>query len=314
MPEPSGPDGPAPAGPVLALVGPTAAGKSAVALEAAERLGAEIVAVDAFTVYRGMDVGTAKPSAHARARVPHHGIDLLDPGEECHVAWFQQAARTAIDDVRHRGRLPLLVGGSGLYFRAVVDPLDFPPTDPALRARIADAYAGDPRRAHADLLARDPDAAARIDPANVRRCVRALEVVELTGRPFSDWRRAWDAQASIYDELRVIGVHADRTALAGRIERRVEAMLAGGLVEECRRLTRRVLSATARQAIGYAEVLDHLAGHGTLEETAERIATRTRRYAARQQRWFRRDPRVRWEARGTARDALLRIVEEAPSR
>ncbi len=294
--------------PVLAVIGPTATGKSDVALAAAQRLDAEIVAVDAFTVYQGMDVGTAKPSAEARGRVPHHMIDVLDPVEECTVQWFQARARMAIDDVRARGRLPLLVGGSGLYFRAVVDDLRFPPTDPALRARLEREHAADPARAHARLAASDPEAAARIDAANLRRTVRALEVAELTGRPFSQWRRAWESRESVYPDLGVVGLALDRDALAARIATRVEAMLAAGWLEECRRLLDRPLSSTARQAIGYAELFAHLEGHLALEEAAERIRVRTRRFAIRQERWFRADWRIQWEAREAAVEALLRLA------
>lgn len=292
-------------GGVRALVGPTAAGKSAVAMRAATLLDAEIVAVDAFTVYRGMDVGTAKPSTQDRTRVPHHLIDVLDPSQECTVEWFQAAARAAIAEVADRGRTPLLVGGSGLYFRAVVDPLAFPPTDPDVRAAIAARYAHDARAAHAALEAVDPAAAARIDPDNLRRTVRALEVHELTGLPFSAWRQAWDDHAAIYPDLRVVGLDVDRDDLTARIAARVDAMLAGGLVEECRRLAAQPLSATARQAIGYAEVLDHLAGRHSLEETAERIRVRTRRYAVRQIRWFTGDPRVRWATPTEACEVLI---------
>lgn len=291
--------------PVLALVGPTAAGKSRLALEAAEHLDAEIVAVDAFTVYSRMDVGTAKPSPADRRRIPHHMVDVLDPAEECTVQWFQGAARAAIDEVRQRGRVPLLVGGSGLYFRAVVDPLEFPPTDPGVRAEVEAEYAGEPEAAHAALAAVDPDAAARIDPANLRRTVRALEVVRLTGERFSGWRQAWDEFRSIYADLQVVGLEVDRGSLEAAIAQRVEAMLAGGLAEECRELVQRPLSSTARQAIGYAETLAHLAGELTLDETAERIRARTRRYAVRQQRWFAADPRVHWRQPAEALEALV---------
>lgn len=289
---------------VRALVGPTAAGKSTIALEVAERLGAEIVAVDAFTVYRGMDVGTAKPAAADRTRVAHHLVDVLDPGEECTVEWFQAAARAAVSDVVGRGRVPLLVGGSGLYFRAVVDPLEFPPTDPAVRAEVAAQFADDPAAAHASLSAVDPAAAARIDRGNLRRSVRALEVHRLTGRRFSDWRRAWSRYASIYADLRVVGLEVPREVLAARIAARVDAMVDGGLIEECRRLLDQPLSGTARQAIGYAEVFEHLAGHLSVDELRERIRVRTRRYAARQYRWFARDPRVRWTCPSAAYEVL----------
>jgi len=279
---------------VVALVGPTAAGKSTVALAAAACLGAEIVAVDAFTVYRGMDVGTAKPTAADRAAVPHHLVDVLDPERDCTVRWFQAAARAAIADVLARGRTALLVGGSGLYFRAVVDALEFPPTDPAVRAEVERRAAADPPAAHARLAAADPAAAALIDPGNLRRTVRALEVLELTGRPFSDWRRAWDTHDSIYPGLVVHGLDRPRPELAARIDARVDAMVAGGLVQECRALQARSLSPTARQAIGYAEVLDHLEGRRTLDDAIAAARARTRRFAARQRRWFRSDPRVRW--------------------
>jgi tRNA dimethylallyltransferase len=296
--------------PVVALVGATASGKSACALAAAEQLDGrvEIVAVDAFTVYRGMDVGTAKPPAADRARVPHHCLDLLDPDEECTAEWFQGFARERIADIRSRGRVPLLVGGSGLYFRTVVDPLEFPPTDAGVRAEVARRFGDDPPGAHAALAEVDPEAAARIDPANLRRTVRALEVHALTGRPFSEWRRAWDDHASVYGSaLRVVGLEVEREDLVGRIDERVDAMVAGGLLEECASLRERWprLSTTARQAIGYAEVLDHLAGRIPLQDAVADAKTRTRRFAARQARWFRGDPRVDWLARHDIVETLV---------
>ena len=298
---------------VCALVGATGSGKSAVAMAVARDLGAEIVAVDAFTVYRDMDIGTAKPSAQDREAVPHHLVDVLRPEDPCTVEWFQSAARAAIDDVLLRGRTPLLVGGSGLYFRAVVDPLEFPPTDPALRATIAARFAGDsqpasdPQAAHRELQPKDPAAAARMDPSNTRRAVRALEVLELTGRPFSDWRRAWEQWNPIYPGLTVIGISGDRATRADRLDARVDAMLAAGWLDECRALAGRDLSATARQAIGYGELLDHLAGGLSYVEAVEQTKTRTRRYAARQDRWFRADPRVQWATAESAPD-LVRLT------
>jgi tRNA dimethylallyltransferase len=281
---------------VLAIVGPTAAGKSALALRLAARLDAEIVAVDAFTVYRGMDVGTAKPTPADRLLVPHHMVDVLEPEQEASVAWFQAAARSAISEVQAQGQRPLLVGGSGLYFRAVVDPLEFPPTDPHVRAELEQRWAADPFAAHAALATRDPAAAARIAPGNLRRSIRALEVLQLTGRPFSDYRRAWDQHVPIYPGLQVVGVEVDRAELGERIDRRVDAMIDGGLVAECHALRARALSPTARQAIGYAEVLDALDGRIDLAEAVRLTKARTRRFAARQQRWFAADPRVRWYA------------------
>ena len=286
-------------------MGPTGAGKSKLGLEAAERLGAELVAVDAFTIYRGMDVGTAKPGPRERRRVPHHCLDLLDAEQDADVAWFQSAARAAIADIWSRGRTPLLVGGSGLYFRAVVDPLELPPTDPGVRADVHRRHGGDPASAHAALQAVDPQAAALIDPGNLRRSIRALEVHALTGRRFSDYRTTWDAYDSIYPRLRVVGVERSREELTERIAARTQAMLEGGLIEECRALLGRSLSVTARAAIGYAEVMTHLAGRCTLEEAAERIRVRTRRYAVRQQRWFAADPRVRWTPPAGVVDAIV---------
>lgn len=289
---------------VLALVGSTGTGKSAVAMDVARDLDAEIVALDAFTVYRGMDVGTAKPSVADRLVVAHHLVDVLEPHEECTVRWFQGAARDAIDDVLDRGRTPLLVGGSGLYFRAVVDALEFPPTDPEVRAGLERRFAGDPPGAHAALAAVDPEAAARIDPGNLRRSVRALEVLAITGRRFSSWRTGWDDHESIYRGLRVVGVGVPQEVLAPRLDARVDVMVEGGLIEECRSLATLELSSTARQAIGYAEVLDHLSGGAPLPEAVDRIKARTRRYAARQARWFRADPRVQWAPPALAGQAL----------
>ncbi|WP_370324547.1 tRNA (adenosine(37)-N6)-dimethylallyltransferase MiaA [Euzebya sp.] len=298
-----GADGP----PIVALVGPTGSGKSALALEAADAAGAVIVAVDAFTVYRGMDIGTATPTAADRARVPHRMVDVLEVEEECTVSWFQARARAAIDEVRAAGRPALLVGGSGLYLRAVVDALEFPPTDPDLRPRIEADVAADPPAAHARLAADDPAAAARIEPSNTRRITRALEVAALTGRPFSSYRTAWEDHTSIYPGLRIVGVHHPPAALADRIDARTRQMLAAGWVGECRALADRDLSATAAQAIGYAELIAHVrAGGGVVpDDLVDAIAARTRRFAARQRRWFRRDPRVGWDPPDRAGDRVV---------
>ena len=281
-------------GPVLALVGPTASGKTTLALELAPRLGAEVVSADAMLVYRGMDIGTAKPTPQERARVPHHLVDLVDPGEEFSVARFQPLARAAIADVLGRGRVPLLVGGSGLYFHAVVDEFVFPPTDQAVRARLeAEAAAAGPPAMYRRLAAADPAAADRIQPGNLRRIVRALEVIELTGRPFSSFRTAMDAPVSRY-RLTVLGVDPGAEALRARVAERVAGMAAAGLVDEVRRLAGRPLSRTARQALGYKELLDAMERGTPVEDALEAVARRTRAYARRQLAWFRRDPRVRW--------------------
>ncbi len=270
----------------------------------AAQCNAEIVAVDAFTVYRDMDIGTAKPSAEDRAAVRHHLVDVLRPEDVCTVEWFQAAARAAIDQVLARGRTPLLVGGSGLYFRAVVDPLEFPPTDADVRARLERRYAEAPAQAHADLQRADPAAAARMDAGNTRRAVRALEVYELTGRPFSEWRRVWDHWDPIYPGLQVIGLRSDPPTRAAWLDARVDAMLAAGWLQECRALAERALSATARQAIGYGELLDHLDGRCSYDAAVDHIKTRTRRYATRQERWFRADPRVQWALADDAPDLV----------
>jgi tRNA dimethylallyltransferase len=281
-------------GPVWAVVGPTAAGKTELALAVAERSRAEVVCADAMLVYRGMDIGTAKPTLGERARVPHHLVDLVEPGEEFSVARFQPLARAAIAEVLSRGRVPLLVGGSGLYFHAVVDDFVFPPTDQAVRARLeAEAARVGLPELYARLVAADPAAAGRIQPGNLRRTVRALEVIELTGRPSSSFRAAMDAPASRY-RLTVLGLDPGAELLRARVAERVAAMARAGLVEEVRRLAERPLSRTARQALGYKELLDAIERGTPVPEALEAVVGRTRAYARRQRAWFRRDPRVRW--------------------
>lgn len=273
-----------------ALVGPTASGKTGMALAIAPALGAEIVCVDSMTVYRGMDAGTAKPSSEERARVPHHLLDIADPGEPFSAAEFQRAARSAVAGIRARGRVPLLVGGSGLYLRAVADSLEFPPTDPAVRASLERE---DPAALAGRLARLDPVAAGFIDPRNLRRVIRALEVVELTGRPFSSFRSAWERYEP---SLVAAGLRVPPEVLAGRIERRAREMLDLGLLDEVRALLARGYrdALTAPQAIGYREGVAHLDGALTREEMLEEIVRSTRRLARRQMSWFRRDPRVRW--------------------
>jgi tRNA dimethylallyltransferase len=279
----------------LALVGPTAAGKTEASVVLARRLDAEVVLVDSMTVYRGMDVGTAKPTARDRAAVPHHVLDMVDPAEGFSVAAFQRLATDAVDEIRGRGRAVLLVGGSGLYFRTVVDDLELPGTDPALRRALeTEARVLGPAVLHGRLAGFDPAAAGRIDPTNARRTVRALEVAALTGRPFSTFARAWDRYPA--DRVRAAGVAVHPAALRARIEDRVARMLAGGLVDEVRGLLDRGAGplVTASQAIGYAEVAEHLAGRMSLDQVRERMSRRTRHLARRQMAWFRRDPRIRW--------------------
>jgi tRNA dimethylallyltransferase len=281
--------------PFLALVGPTASGKTEAGILVAEALGAEVLSIDSMLVYRGMDVGTAKPTAEQRARVPHHLLDLVDPSEPFSVAAFQAAAREAADDVRRRGRPPLLVGGSGLYYRAVVDDLDFPGTEPAVRRELEhEAVAVGAEGLHRRLAGFDPAAAAKIEPGNVRRTVRALEVASITGRPFSSFSDAWEDYPA--GGVRATGVRLPGETLRSRIEVRVRSMLDSGWLDEVRRLIEAGFGdwLTATQAIGYSELARHLGGELGLEAAVERIVSRTRTLARRQMAWFRRDPRIRW--------------------
>jgi tRNA dimethylallyltransferase len=278
--------------PHLAIVGPTASGKSALALEAARALGdVELVSVDSMQVYRGLDIGTAKPSAVEQAAVPHHLIDMAEPTDEWSVARFQHEARAAVADIESRAKRALLVGGTGLYVQAVIDPLTFPPEDRAVREEIL-ARGSD---LHAELAAVDPEAAAIIEPGNTRRLARALEVVEITGRPFSSFGNGLQTFGPTVFPVRVAGVWLPRDVLNARIATRVQAMREAGLVDEARGLRDRgELSRTAAQAIGYREVLEHLDGKIELDPALDAIVVRTRQFARRQRMWFRRDPRVEW--------------------
>ena len=277
---------------VAAIVGPTAVGKTALSLQVAETLDAEIVCVDSMQLYRGMDVGTAKPSASERERVPHHLLDLFDPADEVSVAQFQSLARSAIEDIAGRGKTPLLVGGSGLYFRAVVDDLNIPPRSAEVREALeSEADETGPEALYDRLRTLDPVAAGRIEPANTRRIVRALEVIELTGRPFSD-NDSWERFESIYD-LKVLGLSREREDLYDRIARRVDEMLRTGLLTEAQELMRKGAGRTARQALGYRQVIEAPKG-ATLVEVRDEIVRATKRFARRQESWFRADPRVSW--------------------
>ncbi|HYU58583.1 MAG TPA: tRNA (adenosine(37)-N6)-dimethylallyltransferase MiaA [Actinomycetota bacterium] len=281
--------------PLLGLVGPTASGKTRASLAIAVALDAEIVCVDSMLVYRGMDVGTAKPAGAERAAVRHHLIDVAEPDERFSVARFQRLAAEALTAIAGRGRTALLVGGSGLYYRAVVDGLAFPATDPAVRVALeTEAVAVGAAGLHRRLAAFDPAAAAKIEPGNVRRTVRALEVAAITGRTFSSFAAMWEAYPA--ERVRAAGIEIEPAALAARIESRARAMFEGGLLEEARGLAEAGLgeALTARQAIGYQEALAHLDGQLSLEEAVARTVRRTRELARRQMAWFRRDPRIRW--------------------
>ena len=290
----------------LALIGPTASGKSALALDIARTLGdVEIVSVDSMQGYRGMDIGTAKPSVEEQATVPHHLLDMADPSDDLNVARYQELARAAVADITDRGKRALLVGGTGLYFQAVVDDLRFPGEDLELRAELErrTAAPGGIAASYADLERLDPLAASRIDPHNARRIVRALEVIELTGEPFSSFGPGVQTFGPTAFPVSIVGVWLPRAVLATRITERVATMRRRGLRGEVERLrSLPAWSRTARQAIGYKEILevpdaqggDDGADRSAEDKAFETIARRTRSFARRQRMWFRRDPRIVW--------------------
>ena len=282
----------------VALVGVTASGKSQLALELAERRGdCEIVSVDSMCVYRGMDIGTSKPDAAARAAVPHHLLDLVDPDEDFTVTQFQQEARAVLADIAARHRHALLVGGTGLYLRSVIDDLTIPGRYPqvaaALEAELDQGRAG-VEELHARLTRLDPLGASRMAPTNRRRVVRALEVTLGSGRPFSEFGPGLEAYPA--NGIAQVGIALAPDESDRRIEARFAAMLDAGLLDEVRTLAARPggVSRTARQALGYRELLAHVEDGVPLEECREEAVRRTRQFARRQASWFRRDPRITW--------------------
>ena len=276
------------------MVGPTAAGKSDLAVDLALRLGGEVVNADSMQVYLGMDIGTAKLSVAERRGVPHHLLDVLGVTQPATVAEFQAMARAAVDHCLARGVVPVLVGGSALYVRAVLDPFDFPGTDPGVRARLEAELADvGVEEMHGRLAASDPEVAARILPSNARRVVRALEVREITGEAY---RPSLPPRAYAYEGAVQVGVDMPGEVLDRRIEARVGRMFRAGLVDEVRALVAIGLreGRTASRALGYAQVLRHLDGDLTEEEARAETVRATRRFARRQDSWFRKDPRVTW--------------------
>ncbi len=279
---------------LAAVVGPTAAGKSDLAVTLAASLSGEVISVDSMQIYRGMDIGTAKLSVPQRAGITHHLLDRLDVSEPATVAEFQTWARDAIDDCLARSVPPVLVGGSALYVRAVLDRFEFPGTDPEVRDRLeSELEQVGPVALHARLATRDPEAAEVILPTNGRRIVRALEVIELTGGPFT---AALPTYEYAYPAVTQVGVDVPRDVLDDRISARVDAMWAAGLVDEVRALERQGLrdGRTANRALGYAQVLQYLAGECTESEARAATIRATRRFARRQDSWFRKDPRIVW--------------------
>jgi len=293
---------------ILALVGPTASGKTEASIEVAERLGAEIVNIDSTLVFRGMDTWTGKPTREQRARVVHHVIDVVEPERPFSVAAFQREAIRALEEIHARGRRALLVGGSGLYYRAVVDRLEFPGTEPAVRALLeAEARVLGPGALHQRLAGFDPLAAARMEPSNSRRAIRALEVAAITGRPFSTFGAGWN----VFDPGAVVaaGLDVPRDVLHRRIADRAQRGFPALLAE-----TRGLLAAgfgpfiDSSHVIGYAEAAACLRGEMSEEDSISRIAKRDRALARRQLAWFRRDPRIRWFPAGD--DGPARTVDD----
>jgi len=300
-----------------ALVGPTASGKSAAALAIARVDPSwELVSVDSMQVYRGMDIGTAKPTPAERAEVPHHLIDVADPWDDYDLATYQASARAALADIEARGRRALLVGGTALYLRAIVDELTLPGQYPDVRAELEAAADTEGTPAlHARLAAHDPLAARRMEPTNRRRVLRALEVTVGSGRPFSSYGPGLDAHPP--SRFGLVALRWDRQLLDERIAARYQHQLELGFLAEVERLVQAPLgwSRSAAQALGYKELAEHLAGHVPLPDAVDLAVRRTRRFARRQEKWLRRDPRIRWVdvdgARGVDIDQVRGALESA---
>ncbi|MFE2762932.1 tRNA (adenosine(37)-N6)-dimethylallyltransferase MiaA [Streptomyces halstedii] len=300
---------------VITVVGPTAAGKSDLGVFLAQRLGGEVVNADSMQLYRGMDIGTAKLTPAERGGIPHHLLDVWDVTDTASVAEYQRLARAEIDRLLAAGRVPVLVGGSGLYVKGAIDALEFPGTDPEVRARLEDELARNGSGAlHARLADADPQAARAILAGNGRRIVRALEVIEITGKPFT---ANLPGDEAVYDAVQ-IGVDVERPELDARITARVDRMWEAGLVDEVRHLETLGLreGRTASRALGYQQVLAALAGECTEQEARAETVRATKRFARRQDSWFRRDARVRWLSGAEARrrelpGLALALVERA---
>ena len=282
----------------LVILGPTASGKSSLAMalatcDAGRDLGIELLSIDAMQVYRGMDIGTAKPTVSEQALVRHHLIDLVDATQAFTVAQFQIAYQCAVDEITSRGGRALLVGGTGLYVRAVVDGLTLPGQWPEVRARLDDELVAlGPQALHQRLCQLDPTAGSKMEPSNSRRIIRALEVCEGSGRPFSSFGPGVDTYPA--SEVQQVALRWPRDVLARRIEERVQVMIERGLQAEVEKLLTQGLSPTALQALGYKEMVEHIEGRMSLEEVIATIVVKTRQFAVRQERWFRRDPRINW--------------------
>ncbi|ASY21414.1 tRNA dimethylallyltransferase [Candidatus Planktophila dulcis] len=282
---------------VIVICGATATGKSDIAIEIAQELGAEIINADSMQLYRGMDIGTAKLTVEEREGIPHHLLDVLDVSEDSTVAWYQEQARAAITEIHGRGKDVVIVGGTGLYIKAILDDLNFPDTDPEVRAKLEAELA---EFGAAALFARleelDPAAALAIDRANTRRVIRALEVIEITGMPFTANLPREDS--SRYPDALQFGLVMDREHLRERIDQRVDRMWDAGFVDEVDRLISQGIGngSTAQRALGYAQIIAMRSGTMTEEEAKEDTKRASRQYARRQETWFSRDARIQWVA------------------
>jgi tRNA dimethylallyltransferase len=298
--------------PLIIICGPTATGKSDLALEVAEKFDGEVINADSMQLYRGMDIGTAKLTVEERHGIPHHLLDILTVDQDASVAQYQGLARAAVDEIRERGKSAIIVGGTGLYIKSIIDEMNFPETDPALRKRLEDeAELLGTAELYSRLRVLDPEAAAAIEPANTRRIIRALEVIEVTGEPYSA-NLPSDTSLRYPDALH-FGLAMERANLAPRIETRVHRMFEQGLVEEVRSLISQGLLAgtTAQRAIGYAQVISFINGEISLEQAIEETIIATRQYVRRQETWFKRDQRIQWITEGQPR--LTTIAEQINS-
>ena len=280
---------------LVVLAGATATGKSSLSVELAQAIDAEIINADSMQVYRGMDIGTAKITLEERQGISHHMLDVLDVNQDSNVAWYQSGAREVIDEIHSRGKSVVMVGGTGLYIKAVIDELNFPDTDPMVRHTLnkeAEDLGIDAMFARLEKL--DPAAAIAIDRANLRRIIRALEVIEITGKPFT---ANLPREESIrYPDARQFGLVMDRELLSERIDQRVNTMFENGFVEEVQKLMSSGLleGRTAQRALGYSQIVSHLQGETSLDAAVEETKRATRQYARRQETWFSRDARIKW--------------------
>jgi tRNA dimethylallyltransferase len=292
--------------PLVIICGPTATGKSDLALEVAEKFNGEVINADSMQLYRGMDIGTAKLTIAQRREIPHHLLDILSVKEDASVAQYQSLARAAIDEIQSRGKVAIVVGGTGLYIKSIIDEMNFPETDPVLRKKLEDeAELLGTAELYSRLRLLDPEAAAAIEPGNTRRIIRALEVIEVTGKPYSA-NLPSDTSIRFPGALH-IGLAMERSSLAPRIEARVHRMFDQGLVDEVRALVAQGLleGTTAQRAIGYAQAIALIDGEISQSQAIEETVVATRQYVRRQETWFKRDQRIQWIGEGEPRLAFI---------